>query len=104
MANRAENKMHSNYYIQSELNRRANMNRMEVILLEKVYVGGSKGQASCMEERDTILGDIGDRVSVKSGFARNFLLPQRRALRATPENIAKVVAWKLATKPYMPII
>ena len=99
MANRAENKMHSNYYIQSELNRRANMNRMEVILLEKVYVGGSKG-----EERDTILGDIGDRVSVKSGFARNFLLPQRRALRATPENIAKVVAWKLANKPYMPII
>ena len=60
---------------------------MEVILLEKVYVGGSKG-------------DIGDRVSVKSGFARNCLLPQRRALRATPENIAKVVAWKLANKPY----
>mgnify|MGYP003146138174 CR=1 FL=1 len=97
MANRAENKMHSNYYIQSELNRRANMNRMDVILLEKVYVGGGK-------TRKGKLGDIGDKVSVKSGFARNFLLPQRRALRVTPENIAKVVAWKLANKPYMPII
>jgi len=32
------------------------------------------------------LGQMGDVVSVKDGFARNFLLPQRKALRATEEN------------------
>lgn len=34
------------------------------------------------------LGQMGDVVKVKPGFARNFLLPQRKALRATKENLA----------------
>ncbi|MGK2914995.1 MAG: 50S ribosomal protein L9 [Porticoccaceae bacterium] len=46
---------------------------MEVILLEKV------GR----------LGAVGDRVSVKSGYGRNYLIPQRKAIFATPDNIAK---------------
>jgi large subunit ribosomal protein L9 len=46
---------------------------MEVILLDKV---------------DNV-GGIGDRVKVKSGFARNFLIPKGKATLATPENIAK---------------
>ena len=32
------------------------------------------------------LGQMGDVVSVKNGYARNFLLPQKKALRATDEN------------------
>ena len=44
---------------------------MQVILLERI-------------ER---LGKLGDVVKVKPGFARNYLLPQKKALRATPENI-----------------
>ena len=43
---------------------------MDVILLERIEK----------------LGHIGDVVKVKDGFARNFLLPQRKALRATAEN------------------
>jgi large subunit ribosomal protein L9 len=38
-------------------------------------------------ERVVNLGFIGEIVSVKNGFARNFLIPQRKALRATKENI-----------------
>lgn len=45
---------------------------MQVILLERVEK----------------LGAIGDVVAVKPGFARNFLLPQNKALRATKDNIA----------------
>lgn len=45
---------------------------MEVILLERV---GS-------------LGNLGDRVKVKPGYARNYLLPQNKALRATPANVS----------------
>lgn len=45
---------------------------MQVILLERVEN----------------LGVIGDTVSVKDGFARNFLLPQQKALRATEANKA----------------
>jgi len=45
---------------------------MEVILLERVVK----------------LGQMGDVVSVKDGFARNFLLPQKKALRATESNKA----------------
>ncbi|MBS94356.1 MAG: 50S ribosomal protein L9 [Chromatiales bacterium] len=45
---------------------------MEVILLEKVEN----------------LGNIGDQVRVKSGYGRNFLLPQGKATLATPENVA----------------
>jgi len=37
-------------------------------------------------ERIEKLGQIGDVVSVKPGFARNFLLPRKKALRATEEN------------------
>ena len=43
---------------------------MQVILLERI------GR----------LGQMGDVVKVKDGFARNFLLPQRKALRATDDN------------------
>jgi len=32
------------------------------------------------------LGDLGDEVVVKNGFARNFLIPQGRAVRATEDN------------------
>lgn len=39
-------------------------------------------------ERVAKLGQIGDVVSVKNGFARNFLLPQKKALRATKANMA----------------
>lgn len=35
------------------------------------------------------LGQMGDVVTVKNGFARNFLLPQKKALRATKENLAQ---------------
>ena len=47
---------------------------MKVILLDKI----SK------------LGEIGDVVNVKSGFARNFLIPQKKALFASKENIEVV--------------
>ena len=43
---------------------------MNIILLEKIKK----------------LGDIGDEVTVKSGYARNFLVPNNKALYATPEN------------------
>ena len=46
---------------------------MEVILLERVAK----------------LGHMGDRVRVKDGFARNFLLPRGKALRATEANAKK---------------
>src|SRR5271154_6946729 len=45
---------------------------MEIILLQKV----------------ANLGQIGDRVKVKSGYARNFLVPTGRATMATEANIA----------------
>ena len=38
-------------------------------------------------ERVEKLGQMGDIVNVKPGFARNFLLPKGKALRATDENI-----------------
>jgi large subunit ribosomal protein L9 len=40
-------------------------------------------------ERIGRLGQMGDVVNVKNGYARNFLLPQKKALRATPENLAR---------------
>jgi large subunit ribosomal protein L9 len=46
---------------------------MEVILLQKI----------------AHLGDIGDRVKVRPGFGRNYLLPGGKATLATPENIAR---------------
>ena len=44
---------------------------MEVILLEKVEN----------------LGNLGDKVKVRPGFGRNYLMPQGKAKPATPENI-----------------
>jgi large subunit ribosomal protein L9 len=49
---------------------------MEIILLQKV----------------ANLGQIGDRVKVKPGYARNFLVPTGKATMATPANIAKFEA------------
>ena len=39
-------------------------------------------------ERIEKLGGMGDVVAVKPGYARNYLLPQNKALRATESNIA----------------
>src|SRR3954464_5789753 len=39
-------------------------------------------------ERVPKLGQMGDVVKVKPGFARNYLLPQKKALRATKDNDA----------------
>ena len=49
---------------------------MDVILLEKV----------------ANLGNLGDRVIVRSGYARNFLLPKGKATLATPANVTKFEA------------
>jgi large subunit ribosomal protein L9 len=49
---------------------------MDIILLQKV----------------ANLGNIGDRVKVKSGYGRNFLLPKGKATLATAENVAKFEA------------
>lgn len=43
-------------------------------------------------ERIEKLGTIGDVVNVKDGFARNFLLPQEKALRATKSNLIRFEA------------
>jgi large subunit ribosomal protein L9 len=44
---------------------------MQVILLEKIHN----------------VGDLGEVVKVRQGYARNFLIPQGKAKRATPENL-----------------
>ena len=49
---------------------------MDVILLQKV----------------ANLGNIGDRVKVRSGYGRNFLLPQGKATLATADNVARFEA------------
>jgi large subunit ribosomal protein L9 len=49
---------------------------MDVILLDKVEN----------------LGGIGDKVKVKPGYARNYLLPKGKATRATAENVAEFEA------------
>lgn len=46
---------------------------MEIILLEKV----------------DNLGGIGDKVKVKSGYGRNYLIPKGKATLATPEHLAE---------------
>ena len=46
---------------------------MEVILLEKI----------------TNLGSLGDRVNVKNGYARNYLIPKSKAVVATAKKIAE---------------
>ena len=45
---------------------------MEVILLEKIHR----------------LGDLGDTVKVRPGYGRNYLIPKRKAVPATPDNVA----------------
>ena len=47
---------------------------MQVILLEKI----------------TNLGQLGEVVRVRDGFARNYLIPHGKAKRATPENVAEI--------------
>lgn len=47
-------------------------------------------------ERVDNLGQMGELVKVKPGYARNFLLPQKKALRATKENIAYFESQKKA--------
>ena len=37
-------------------------------------------------QRIAKLGQMGDVVNVRDGYARNFLLPQKKALRATDDN------------------
>ncbi|MBI4693338.1 MAG: 50S ribosomal protein L9 [Gammaproteobacteria bacterium] len=49
---------------------------MEVILLEKIHN----------------LGKLGDKVRVRSGFGRNYLIPLKKAVPATADNIAKFEA------------
>jgi len=49
---------------------------MQVILLEKL----------------PNVGDLGDVVKVRQGFARNYLIPQGKAKRATPENLKLIEA------------
>ncbi|MDH4275643.1 MAG: 50S ribosomal protein L9, partial [Gammaproteobacteria bacterium] len=49
---------------------------MEVILLEKVQN----------------LGNVGDRVRVRNGYGRNFLVPYGKAVSATESNVAKFEA------------
>ena len=43
-------------------------------------------------ERIARLGQMGDVVKVKDGYARNFLLPQGKALRATKDNLTRFEA------------
>lgn len=43
-------------------------------------------------EKNRKLGNLGDTISVKPGYARNYLLPKGKALLATPENMAEVQA------------
>jgi large subunit ribosomal protein L9 len=57
---------------------------MEVILLQKV----------------ANLGNIGDRVKVRSGFGRNYLLPQGKATLATPDNVARFEARRAELEKY----
>jgi large subunit ribosomal protein L9 len=43
-------------------------------------------------ERVANLGNLGDVVKVKVGYARNFLIPQGKAKRATPDNLKLIEA------------
>lgn len=47
-----------------------------------------------LTEKITKLGNIGDAVEVKTGFARNYLLPNGKAMRWTRENVALFEAKK----------
>ena len=56
---------------------------MDIILLEEVQN----------------LGEIGDLVSVRNGYARNFLIPQKKAMLATAE--AKAVVEEIVVRPQL---
>ena len=47
-----------------------------------------------LTEKITKLGNIGDTVDVKTGYARNYLLPNNKAMRFTKENVALFEAKK----------
>jgi large subunit ribosomal protein L9 len=47
-----------------------------------------------LTEKITKLGNIGDTVEVKTGYARNYLLPNNKAMRFTKENVALFAAKK----------
>ena len=47
-----------------------------------------------LTEKITKLGNIGDTVEVKTGYARNYLLPNNKAMRYTKENVALFEAKK----------
>ena len=47
-----------------------------------------------LTEKITKLGNIGDTVEVKTGYARNYLLPNNKAMRCTKENVALFEAKK----------
>ena len=47
-----------------------------------------------LTEKITKLGNIGDAVEVKTGYARNYLLPNGKAMRFTRENVALFEAKK----------
>lgn len=71
----------ANVYTIKEFNNLANLIKrylimMNVILLEKI------GR----------LGNLGDQVNVRPGYARNYLIPQGKAVRATQKNVAEFEA------------
>lgn len=49
---------------------------MDVILLEKIHN----------------LGQLGDKVRVRSGYGRNYLIPRKKAVPATPDNVTRFEA------------
>ena len=49
-----------------------------------------------LREQVEKLGDRGDIVKVKAGYARNLLLPQRKAILVTPHNVRQVEQEKVA--------
>ena len=59
---------------------------MQVILMEKV----------------SNLGNLGDIVKVKDGFARNFLIPGKKAKRATDTNRAEFEARRAELEKVLP--
>ena len=61
---------------------------MQIILLEKI--GG--------------LGNLGDVVTVKNGYARNFLIPSGKAKRATAANLQRAApSWKPSKPKFWPM-
>ena len=57
---------------------------MEIILLEKIHN----------------LGKLGDKVRVRPGYGRNYLVPRRKAVPATADNVAKFEAQRTLEEVY----